>query len=235
MGAYYLDTSALVKRYAAERGTAWVVALTDRASEHDLYTARVTGPEMIAALFRKVRNGESSLAAATRASHDFRIDWEQVDDHVRGVVIAPPGCETLHLTFGRTGRLIEYTDAPFQEQTPGRYGLIKEHLFTKTQFSSPEVHIQVCELLRIVEPYMAEWTVEDEGEYWGTWDEQVLVETWTRYEAALAALSDPATMQQLLKDFGSDIEVTKPPEVGKQLPVAQPLWRKEWGISAGEN
>lgn len=77
MGAYYLDTSALVKRYAAERGTAWVVALTDRASGHDLYTARVTGPEMIAALFQKVRTGESSLAAATRASHDFRIDWEQ--------------------------------------------------------------------------------------------------------------------------------------------------------------
>ena len=58
------------------------------------------------------------------------------DDHVRGVAIAPPGCETLHLTFGRTGRLIEYCAAPFGDPTPGRYGLIHKHIFTKTQFSS---------------------------------------------------------------------------------------------------
>ena len=76
MGAYYLDTSALVKRYAAERGTAWVVTLTDRASGQTIHCA-VTGPEMIAALFRKVRTGESSLAAATHASNDFREDWKE--------------------------------------------------------------------------------------------------------------------------------------------------------------
>ena len=34
---------------------------------------------------------------------------------------------------------------------------------------------------------------------------------------------------------GVDIKVTQPPEVGKQLTVAHPLWRQEWGISAGEN
>jgi hypothetical protein len=50
MAVYYLDTSALVKRYAQERGTAWMLSLTDVTAEHDLYTVRMTGPEMIAAL-----------------------------------------------------------------------------------------------------------------------------------------------------------------------------------------
>jgi hypothetical protein len=165
----------------------------------------------------------------------FEIDVEPVDDHVRGLVIAPPGCETLHLTFGRTGRLIEYCAAPFGDPTPGRYGLIHEHLFTKTQFSSPEIHMQACELLRIVEPFMAEWVVTDEGDYWGLWDEQILRDTWARYAAALAALSEPAALQQLLEKAGLNTEVTEPPEIGKRLSVVQPLWRHEWGISAGEN
>ena len=58
MQAYYLDTSALIKRYAREEGTAWMTTLTDPVQAHDLYTVRLTGPEMIAALFRKTRTGQ---------------------------------------------------------------------------------------------------------------------------------------------------------------------------------
>ena len=168
-------------------------------------------------------------------THTFTVDAVPVDDHLRGVAIAPPGCETLHLTFGR-GRLIEYGAAPFGEGTPGRYGLITERLFTKTQFSSPEVHIQVCHLLRIVEPFMGEWQVTDEGGYWGTWNQQALRDTWACDARPPAALSDPAALQQFLEEAGLNMEVTAPPEIGKRLSVAQPLWRQDcWGISAGEN
>ncbi len=73
----YLDTSALVKCYALESGTAWMIALTDRSAKADFYTARITGPEMIAAIFRKVRMGELSLPAAVRAAADFKADWQQ--------------------------------------------------------------------------------------------------------------------------------------------------------------
>jgi hypothetical protein len=55
MAIYYLDTSALVKRYEQERGTTWMLSLTDVTTEHDLTTFRVTGPEMIVAIFRKAR------------------------------------------------------------------------------------------------------------------------------------------------------------------------------------
>jgi hypothetical protein len=75
MAVYCLDTSALVKRYVQEAGTAWVVGLADVIAGPDLYTARVTGPEMIAALFRKARTGEVSLDRARRSAVHFRTDW----------------------------------------------------------------------------------------------------------------------------------------------------------------
>ncbi|MCZ7574883.1 MAG: type II toxin-antitoxin system VapC family toxin [Ardenticatenaceae bacterium] len=75
MAVYYFDTSALVKRYAQEAGTAWVMNLTDPAIGHDIYIVRITGPEMVAALFRKVRTGEITPADAARATANFRTDF----------------------------------------------------------------------------------------------------------------------------------------------------------------
>lgn len=73
--AYYLDTSALVKRYAQETGTAWVIDLTDPANGHDIYLVRIAGPEMIAALFRKVRTQEITQVDAVRAAANFKTDF----------------------------------------------------------------------------------------------------------------------------------------------------------------
>lgn len=75
MPAYYLDTSALVKRYAAEAGTAWVTALIDPIAGHTLYTVRLTGVEMVAALNRKARTGELAPAQASSAIAAFRRAW----------------------------------------------------------------------------------------------------------------------------------------------------------------
>lgn len=75
MAVYYFDTSALVKRYAQELGTAWVINITDPTAGHDIYVARITGPEMIAALFRKVRTGEIAQADALRAAENFKVDF----------------------------------------------------------------------------------------------------------------------------------------------------------------
>lgn len=75
MAAYYFDTSALVKRYAQEAGTAWVISLTNPAAGHDIYTVRITGPEMIAALFRKVRMREVTQMDALRAAASFKTDF----------------------------------------------------------------------------------------------------------------------------------------------------------------
>ena len=79
MEAYYFDSSALVKRYASEVGSPWVINLTDSQSRHDVFTALVTGAEMVAAVARKARLGSITLQDATAAiaafkSH-FRTDY----------------------------------------------------------------------------------------------------------------------------------------------------------------
>ena len=50
MAVYFFDSSALIKRYINETGTAWVQSLTDAASGHEIYIARVTTVEVVAAV-----------------------------------------------------------------------------------------------------------------------------------------------------------------------------------------
>jgi len=72
VASYYLDTSALVKRYAREQGSAWVRMLLDPSARHALYTIRLTGPELVAALARKARTGEMTTANAALVVADVR-------------------------------------------------------------------------------------------------------------------------------------------------------------------
>lgn len=90
MAAYYLDTSALVKRYAMEPGTNWIEDLTDPKSGHDIYTVILTGAEMIAALFRKARTLDIAQPEAIRAAHNFRPDWQT---HYQIIEIIPSTVE----------------------------------------------------------------------------------------------------------------------------------------------
>jgi uncharacterized protein len=57
---YYLDSSALIKRYAPEAGTAWIKQLFDPALANQAYFSQVTGIEVAAGLSRKVRTKEVS-------------------------------------------------------------------------------------------------------------------------------------------------------------------------------
>jgi predicted nucleic acid-binding protein len=77
VGTYYLDTSALVKRYTREQGTAWIVGLTAPHGGHDLFTVRLTGPELIAALTRKARMGGLAVVDADRRARAFRRHWQR--------------------------------------------------------------------------------------------------------------------------------------------------------------
>lgn len=76
MAAYYLDSSALVKRYITETGSTWIRGLCDQAMGHDLYTVTLTGPELIAAVTRRARGGQLPVALAAQAVHRFRQDWQ---------------------------------------------------------------------------------------------------------------------------------------------------------------
>ncbi len=70
---YYVDTSALSKRYVTETGTTWLQARLDPSTGCTVYIVRITAVELIAALTRRERGGTllSSDAAVARAA--FRI------------------------------------------------------------------------------------------------------------------------------------------------------------------
>jgi hypothetical protein len=71
MTTYYLDTSALSKRYVQETGTAWIRTLAAPSANHVLLTARLTMVEMYSALARRRREGTVPAAMCDVAAHAF--------------------------------------------------------------------------------------------------------------------------------------------------------------------
>lgn len=55
MTDYYVDASALVKRYAEESGSSWVRQMTDPFAQHTILLAEITLAEVAAALAAKHR------------------------------------------------------------------------------------------------------------------------------------------------------------------------------------
>jgi uncharacterized protein len=50
MGIYFLDTSAIIKRYIFEQGQTWITALCDPVSKNDLFISQAAHVEVVAAL-----------------------------------------------------------------------------------------------------------------------------------------------------------------------------------------
>ncbi len=72
---YYLDTSALVKRYYAEKGSAWIQRLFQ--PENVLVASKVAYAELLAALARKRREKEITEADFTHAVESFQQEWKE--------------------------------------------------------------------------------------------------------------------------------------------------------------
>jgi uncharacterized protein len=64
MANYFLDTSALVKRYVVEPGHQWVRSLYDVRPKHTLIISQITIAECVATLCRKAR--EQSISVTER-------------------------------------------------------------------------------------------------------------------------------------------------------------------------
>jgi len=72
MSAYYFDSSALVKYYAQEVGTKWVRGLVDAQPANEIFTALVTGAEIVAAIRRRERMNLITASDAGAALAVFR-------------------------------------------------------------------------------------------------------------------------------------------------------------------
>ena len=75
MAAYFLDTSTVVKRYIQEVGTTWVQALAAPTAGNDLFLARITLAETVAAVTRRERGGQIAVQDAATALADFQYDF----------------------------------------------------------------------------------------------------------------------------------------------------------------
>ena len=65
---WFVDTSALVKRYVNEPGSLW---LRHELTQHQLLIAQITSVEMMAALGRRYRQGSLSQFALSQARRRF--------------------------------------------------------------------------------------------------------------------------------------------------------------------
>jgi predicted nucleic acid-binding protein len=75
MAFYFLDTSAVVKRYIQEPGTAWLQVITSPDSGHAFFVARITLVETISAMTRRERGGSFSPMDAAKAWADLQHDF----------------------------------------------------------------------------------------------------------------------------------------------------------------
>lgn len=75
MTAYFLDSSALVKRYARETGTGWILGLFRRAAGNAFYASRITKVETTSAIARKRRGLHLHPDAASRALQRLGRDF----------------------------------------------------------------------------------------------------------------------------------------------------------------
>ncbi len=86
MALYFLDTSAIVKRYFPEQGHAWITTLCEPEQEHDLYISQATLVEVVAAICRRERENSITLEERnTLIAATFRQDSRD-------------GCETWPVT-----------------------------------------------------------------------------------------------------------------------------------------
>ncbi len=72
MASYFFDSSAVVKRYVAELGSAWVQGLTDPTAKNDIYVTSITGVEVVSAVVRQAP--PLTPAVLMRGLSDFRQD-----------------------------------------------------------------------------------------------------------------------------------------------------------------
>ena len=72
IAAYFVDSSALVKRYVLETGTAWVRGVTRQNPSTVIYIAHITAVEVTCAIARRRKGKTLTPPRASSILHRFR-------------------------------------------------------------------------------------------------------------------------------------------------------------------
>jgi hypothetical protein len=140
-----------------------------------------------------------------------------------GVAFTPPGCELISLTFDLQNQITDVR-LVLAGLEPIINGVI-----VKTQYAGVDAHRAVIRFFRwLAKEYFDEFEMFDESRYWETGDEEVLLETFARYDMLINSVAtalenfpvenDEATPQmadrlaRFLQDqFGTDVRLISPP------------------------
>src|SRR5215467_4126536 len=77
MGVYFLDTSALVKRYVTESGSVWVRTVCDPQAGYTIVISQAALVEAVATICRKAHDGTITPTDRDRNISIFRRDVRQ--------------------------------------------------------------------------------------------------------------------------------------------------------------
>ena len=76
MAIYFLDSSALVKRYIRETGSNWVCTLFDPSLGNQVFIAAIAGVEIVSAITRRAKNGSLNVTDAIAIRNQFKQDFQ---------------------------------------------------------------------------------------------------------------------------------------------------------------
>jgi hypothetical protein len=137
---------------------------------------------------------ESSANDNVHISNPCFLNYSPED--LKGITVSPEDCEPVALTFLPSGLLCSPVKLMCNDQ--GKNDLIIEVVSTKNQYAGPDTHIVVVNLLQYLkEKYFSDFELTDEGMYWETKDEKVLLSQFAKYNYALK------TVTEALSDFKS--------------------------------
>jgi hypothetical protein len=115
--------------------------------------------------------------------------------HIYGIHFTPPDCETICLTFLSNGKMSSSSHLKFYGNSTNK--VEAEYLYmlsVKTQYAGFETHKLIIHLLKYLSgKYLKDFTVNDDGRYWETGDEKLLLDTFKSYT-------------DLIENFTSSIE-----------------------------
>jgi hypothetical protein len=89
MSYFFLDSSALIKRYVVEAGTDWIRSIMARSAGHTHIIAHITMAEVVSGVMRRKREGAISArtARATRLLIDRHASREYIVVGLTGQII----------------------------------------------------------------------------------------------------------------------------------------------------
>lgn len=151
------------------------------------YSARIRHISLIEQLIEETTDVCKSM------EWKYNVTRETGDETVNGIIFSPENCEPVFLTFLPNRRMCSPTNLKYKDAYVSN-GLDPELIYTtstKTQYAGPANHIALLKFLKYLKgKYFGTFVMDDEGFYWETNDEKILVDRFNHYSYLLNAVGE---------------------------------------------